>query len=82
MTTKTARKPLTKSKHPARVLALGTGSAIEALQADNRFLAEMMLIKFGPTNYCLTSDERSRLKECYARAFSSPNKADMPTCSK
>jgi hypothetical protein len=63
----------TQEKGQTASLALGTGSAIEALQADNRFLAEMMLIKFGPTNYCLTSDERSRLKECYSRAFSSPN---------
>lgn len=43
------------------------------IEADNRFLAEMMLIKFGPTNYCLTLVEARQLKDCYARAFYSPN---------
>lgn len=48
------------------------------MEADNRFLAEMMLIKFGPTNYCLTLVEARRLKDCYARAFSSPNSSHEP----
>lgn len=43
--------------------------ALAVMQEDNRFLADMMLTKFGPSNFCLTGHERKRLRECYRRAF-------------
>ncbi len=49
--------------------ANGNCSAFETMQEDNKFLANMMLIKFSPTNYCLSSHERKKLEDCYNRAF-------------
>jgi hypothetical protein len=47
------------------------------LKEDNQFLAHMMLIKFAPTNYCLTPYERKRLEECYKNAFGRKNKKTL-----
>jgi hypothetical protein len=53
-------------------------SALDTMRDDNQFLASMMLIKFAPTNYCLSSQERKRLDDCYKRAFAKPNAPRQP----
>jgi hypothetical protein len=44
---------------------------IKKLREHNQFLAQMMLLEFNPSSYCLTATEKTKLQECYDYAFSS-----------
>lgn len=56
-------------KRPIPRQTITATDAVEQLRKDNKFLAELMLVKFAPTNYCLTLPERRQLSECYGRTF-------------
>lgn len=43
------------------------------LNNDLYFLADLLLIKFRPTNFCLTSKEQQKIKAIYKKTFTEKN---------